>query len=299
MSHPHPMPGAAIHLGRTKRSPFRICAYVGLASGFVVSLALAARVQISPVTTTLVAVSGVLTVLVSIGLTRIIAGPQQLVFYRHFIIVIIVASTFVWLTGQPVLPYLDVTVVGISALVACGRIGCLMVGCCHGRPSSFGICYREWQVTAAFPSRFLGVRLFPIQALESLWAACIVVGGCTLLWNQHVPGAGVGWFIATYCPARFVFEFFRWRPDPFYSGLSEAQWISLGLLSLIVALESLHVLPYRWWHVATVVLLGVLTLSVVLTSSWRRIVHPQLGPHTCETDIAKVPGTFDRARNSS
>ena len=39
----------------------------------------------------------------------------------------------------PVLPYLDLTCLGLGIFLVCGRQGCLMVGCCHGKPCGWGI----------------------------------------------------------------------------------------------------------------------------------------------------------------
>ena len=33
-------------------------------------------------------------------------------------------------------PYLDATALGLGAFLACGRVGCTLAGCCHGRPAS-------------------------------------------------------------------------------------------------------------------------------------------------------------------
>ena len=39
-----------------------------------------------------------------------------------------------WAAGAPVLPGLDVLAVGLCPFLACGRLGCVTVGCCHGQP---------------------------------------------------------------------------------------------------------------------------------------------------------------------
>jgi len=266
----HPVPSPVIHLGRRKWSAFRICAYVGLVAGAALSLGLAAHFNMPLAPMILIVFVTVLTFVLVIQLTRIV-GVQQLVFYRHFVIVMGVISILLWLLGRPILVYLDLTVLGISAFVACGRIGCLMVGCCHGRPSSIGICYREPQVTAAFPAQFLGVRLFPIQAVESLWLVFIVIGGCYQIWSKHTPGTAVWWFIAAYCPARFVLEFARWRSgQSYFWGLSEAQWTSLLLVGLLVIAELVGTLPFSLSHLLIVVALVAITIVVVGSHGLRR-----------------------------
>ena len=69
-------------------------------------------------------------------------GEERIIYYRHEIAVMVVAALLLWLLRQPLLPYLDVTILGIGMFLTCGRMGCFMVGCCHGRPHDWGVCYR-------------------------------------------------------------------------------------------------------------------------------------------------------------
>jgi prolipoprotein diacylglyceryltransferase len=56
-------------------------------------------------------------------------------------VVMLVAAAFLWLLHEhePIIPYLDVTILVIGIFLVCGRIGCLMVGCCHGKPHRWGV----------------------------------------------------------------------------------------------------------------------------------------------------------------
>lgn len=96
--------------------------------------------------------------------TKIITGEERLSYCDHEIVIMVVAALFLWLTHQPILFYLDITILGIGTFLFCGRIGCLMVGCCHGRPYHWGVCYRPEHAAVGFPPYYVGVRLFPIQA---------------------------------------------------------------------------------------------------------------------------------------
>lgn len=79
---------------------------------------------------------------------KIVPGKETLVYYQHEIAVMITA-TFLWrMLRQPVLCYLDVTILGVGLFLAFGRVGCLMVGCCHGRPSPWGVCYARFSSMA-------------------------------------------------------------------------------------------------------------------------------------------------------
>jgi hypothetical protein len=88
---------------------------------------------------------------------------------------------------QPVLPYLDLASVSIGTVFSFARIGCAVIGCCYGRPSAVGWIYRETRVWRGIPRFYLGVRLFPVQAVEAAYTASLTlaVGGLVL---RGVPG---------------------------------------------------------------------------------------------------------------
>ena len=218
-----------------RRSPFKRWAYAGLVLGVAVTIALTMYLRLSLAVNVVIVAAAILVFLLRRLISAWTCRGRQLVFYHYLIAVFALAALIAWLSGRPVLPYVDVTVIGFAVFIAIGRIGCLMVGCCHGRPARFGVCYHARDVTAAFDQRFFGVRLFPIQALESLWLLFVAVAGALLIRTEYQPGAVLVWFIILYCPARFFFEFLRWRPaSAFFLGLSEAQWTSLLLLALLV-----------------------------------------------------------------
>ncbi|MGI8614470.1 MAG: prolipoprotein diacylglyceryl transferase [Nocardioidaceae bacterium] len=63
---------------------------------------------------------------------------------------------------------LDVTAPGILAGMAVGRVGCLLGGCCVGRPTA-----SRWGVWSS--DRHLGLRRIPVQAIESGFAATLAL----------------------------------------------------------------------------------------------------------------------------
>src|SRR5207253_2733687 len=114
--------------------------------------------------------------------------------------------------------------------LAFGRVGCTMVGCCHGRPGRIGLCYREEHADEGFPRYLVGVRLVPVQALESLGVAAIVGVGVALVVAGSTSGTALAWYAAAYAVLRFFLEFLRGDAGRRYSwGFSEAQWTSLGV----------------------------------------------------------------------
>ncbi|MDQ1707821.1 MAG: phosphatidylglycerol---prolipoprotein diacylglyceryl transferase [Pyrinomonadaceae bacterium] len=205
------------------------------------------------------------TAYVSACATKLISGQENFTFYQALISVPLATCAFTWLLSQPILLYLDVTIISVGSAAVLGRIGCLQVGCCHGRPYRFGVRYRAEHAAAGFTSQLVGARLFPIQIVEGLCAGVLVVVGCFMIWQRYPPGAAAGWFVSGYCLTRFCFEFARWPANyQFKSGLSPYQGISLALVLFSVSLEWVGVLPFQFWQELTAAGLLLATAVVVL-----------------------------------
>ena len=212
--------------------------------------------------------------------TKIIIGQEVLIFYHQLIAVTAVLTCAAWLLGQPVLLAADVAVIAVGATLTFGRIGCLMVGCCHGRPCRFGVRYSSEHAAEGFTAGLVGVRLFPLQIVECFFALVIVAVGCFMIWNDYAPGAAAAWFVASYCSTRFCFEFARWPPSYHFKwGLSQYQWISVVLLLFTATLELGGFLPFQLWHVLLMVLILLATAAVILERRLRSfdkdLNHPE------------------------
>jgi len=218
-----------------------------------------------------------LTFLVLAMVAKIIVGEEQLTYYHHEIAIMIVTAIFLKMINQLVLPYLDVTILGIGLFLVCGRVGCLMVGCCHGRPSKWGICYRKEHADNGFTHYYVGIRLFPIQGLESLWVLVIVIIGAFFLLDKQPPGETLTWYVITYGLGRFCFEFVRGDPErPYFFSFSEAQWTSIVLMCAVVGCELSGALPFRLWHIVATSGVVLSMIAVVLTRRFRGAVRHQL-----------------------
>jgi hypothetical protein len=197
----------------------------------------------------------------------------------------LVAALVVKVLHQAVLAYLDITILGIGAFLACGRVGCLMVGCCHGRPFPWGIRYREEHAKEGFAPYLVGVRLFPIQLLESLWVLFVTVRGSLFVLEGRPAGTALAWYTMAYGAARFSFEFIRGDTDrPYTFGFSQGQWLSFWLMSIFIWGELTGRIPYQSWHGVTLTSLVAMMVLVTMHRKFdasRRfnILHPH---HACE-----------------
>lgn len=250
-------------------SAFQVCGYAGLALAIMLTMILTTFLGLSP--WVMIGVIGIamLTFLGLAAATKIITGEEQLIYYHHEIAIMITAAIFLKMTNQQVLPYLDVTILGIGIFLVCGRLGCLMVGCCHGRPHKWGVCYRKEHADAGFTTYYVSVRLFPIQAVESFWVLFLVIVGGVLVLGKHSPGEALAWYVITYDIGRFCFEFVRGDPDrPYHWGFSEAQWTSVILMCAVVWAELTGTLSFHTWHIITT---AAIILTMIAVASARRL----------------------------
>ena len=104
--------------------------------------------------------------------------------------------------------------------------------------------YGDDHAQAGFPHYLVGVRLFPIQAVESVLAFSLVGCGLTLLMKEHQPGFVLLFYVIAYGCGRFCLEFFRGDATrPYFCGFSEAQWTSLVLAMAALFAEQARILP--------------------------------------------------------
>jgi hypothetical protein len=232
-------------------SAFQVWGVIALVAAILLTLALTARQGLSLLMMGGVILAGVGTFFTLAMATKVITGEERLVYYHHAIAVIAVTAVLVKLMGQPALAYVDITVLGLGMFLAVARLGCLSVGCCHGRPHRWGVCYGEAHVHAGFPAYLQGVRLFPVQAMESLWVLSIVAVGIWMLVGETAPGAVLAWYVLGYGAGRILLEFKRGDAvRPYAAGISGAQWTSLVFVTAVIAAEISGLLAFQSWHAA-------------------------------------------------
>jgi len=132
-----------------------------------------------------------------------------LAFQGGLLLGVIVVLAFTLHHRLPIWGTLDVLALGVPLGHSIGRIGCLMAGCCYGRPTDL-----PWAVTFTDPQTLgpRGVPVHPTQLYESL--LYLLVFGF-ILWlrkRKSFQGELFGTYLLLAGLARFAVEFFRGDP---------------------------------------------------------------------------------------
>ena len=249
---------------------YKLFSYFGLILGTLLVAFLGSHLDVSLLVVLSLAFFSVLTFIFLTLVIKVLIGRERLVYYYYQISVLLLAFVLLFLSGSPILVYLDILVLGLGACLACFRVGCLTVGCCHGRPFNFGICYGEKHAKAGFTSYYTGLKLFPIQAVELLWVIGIVLVGINLLLKNPSPGSVFAWYIVAYAAGRFYFEFLRGDPGRlFFLEFSEAQWISLFSMLFIIIAGYSGILVSHWWYSGLFLCLATTMIFVSIVSHFQ------------------------------
>jgi phosphatidylglycerol:prolipoprotein diacylglycerol transferase len=150
----------------------------------------------------------------------------------------------VWQTGDLIAP-------GIALGHVVGRIGCLMAGCCYGKPTTV-----PWAITFTDPAASinvgtpLGLPLHPTQLYDA-GAELIILVILLATERRWRPYAGrTFWlYMLLYAVSRFTIEFFRGdERGMVFGALSTSQFVSvlivpISLLMLLRLRMTAHVAP--------------------------------------------------------
>lgn len=129
----------------------------------------------------------------------------------------------------------DLFAPGIALGYMVGRLGCLMAGCCYGKPTQVA-----WAITFTDPAAAinvgtpLNVPLHPTQLYESLAGLAIfLVLMVTERRGRQFAGRSFWLFVLLYAVSRFIIEFYRGDERGFvFTMVSTSQAISLALAPL-------------------------------------------------------------------
>ncbi len=154
-----------------------------------------------------------------------------LAFYGGFLLALPLGLWFAKAKGLGVAKVADIAAVSIPLGLVFGRLGCLMAGCCHGKPTDL-----PWGITFTDPmslARPLGIALHPTQLYSSAYA--LVLFFALLIQKrrwQKFPGQVFLSFCLLYSAGRFLIEFVRNDNRGLWFGgsLSSSQVIALAMV---------------------------------------------------------------------
>ena len=156
------------------------------------------------------------------------------VFYGGLIAAFVVG---VWLIGRYRLPLwttADMIAPGIALGHIIGRFGCLLAGCCYGRPTdvAWAITFTD-PVAAANVGTPLQVPLHPTQIYDAGAEALILI--VLLLAERRgrgFPGRTMWLYLLLYAISRFIIEIYRGDERGAIFGMSTSQFVSLVIVPI-------------------------------------------------------------------
>jgi phosphatidylglycerol:prolipoprotein diacylglycerol transferase len=160
------------------------------------------------------------------------------VFYGGLIAAVLTAFWYMRRVKLPLWPTTDAFAPGIALGHVVGRLGCLMAGCCYGRPTPL-----PWGITFTNPLAAenvgtpLGVALHPTQLYEAgAELAILVLLLATERRGRQYPGRTFWLYMLMYGVTRFIIEFYRGDPRGAVGVFTTSQLISLILVPISVVM---------------------------------------------------------------
>ena len=154
------------------------------------------------------------------------------VFYGGLILSTIVGLLLVRRYKLPVWKVADVYAPGIALGHVIGRLGCLMAGCCFGRPTDkpWGITFTD-QAAQANAGTPLGEPLHPTQLYDAGAELAILIF-LLVFERRGKPFAGrTFWmYMLLYSISRFIVEIYRGDSRGTMAGMSTSQFVSLLII---------------------------------------------------------------------
>ncbi|MFO7564128.1 MAG: prolipoprotein diacylglyceryl transferase [Enhygromyxa sp.] len=154
---------------------------------------------------------------------RRITGRESFVMQEQFALVLLVSAAVLYAAGLPVLEYLDFLTAGLAAFLVFGRIGCTLVGCCHGVPTSLGIVYPPecHGPDGPYPRRL------PVQLISAACWVVLAILAATLSLSR-APGTAMAVVLILHGELRVGLEVLRGDSRRHVLGLSVGQIFALA-----------------------------------------------------------------------
>lgn len=250
-------------------STYTIAGFIGYAAANVLAIVLAQVWEMTLTERVITFFAPPVAFLVVVTIASAVAGQERIVFYQTALAGLVAVVGVGAIAGARISPMLDVATLGIGTFLVFGRIGCWSVACCHGTLGK-GVVYGPAHVEVGFWARWSGRPLWPVQAIEALASALLVIAALV------IPGSPAAIYLAGYAVVRFGLELVRGDGlRPYAYGLSEAQWVAVAT-TLAVAI----------WQpaIASIGIAAVLAIAAGIVIRRRRTRELFLPPHLRELE---------------
>ena len=166
-----------------------------------------------------------------------------LVFYGGLIGASLLTLVYMLYKKLPVFKFGDVLAPSIALGYFFGRFGCLMNGCCYGRPTDVPWAIRFPGVPDEHETK--GVPVHPTQIYESLLSIGLYAGLAWLYRRKRFDGQIFAIYLMCYAVLRSIVEVFRGDYRSYYFGgyITPAHLVSVGIFA--TGLILFLVLPRR------------------------------------------------------
>ena len=160
------------------------------------------------------------------------------VFYGGLIFALLAGLWLVRRYKLPVWSAADMYAPGVALGHIIGRLGCLLAGCCYGRPTDlpWGITFTS-PVAAASAGTPLGIPLHPTQIYDAGAELLILIVLLVLeRRGRSYPGRTWWLYMLLYAVARFIVEIFRADDRGIIAGVSTSQFVSLVIAPIAIVM---------------------------------------------------------------
>jgi len=192
------------------------------------------------------ALVGAKLMLVVTDLKYFLSNPSELlnlvraggVFYGGLIVSFLTGLFLVRRYKLAIWPTADMYAPGIALGHVIGRLGCLLAGCCYGRPTdaAWGMTFTD-PVAAANVGTPLGIPLHPTQLYDAgAEMLILIVLLATEQKGRKFAGRTFWLYILLYAISRFIVEFYRGDPRGAFGGFSTSQLVSLAIAPIAVVM---------------------------------------------------------------
>jgi prolipoprotein diacylglyceryltransferase len=225
------VPRLYVHVGGRLLPTWATMGGLGAAVGAALFVALAHRAGVL-ITTSIVA-ANVAGFYGWTAISRSWHGRARYVLLEHALVAAASTVAITVATDRSPAQVLDPWVVSFALALGFGRIGCLLSGCCHGKPAMTGVRYR-WRPPWLLGPVWHEIRVYPLQAVEAAGLVALAAVGTRLLAHPGLAAAAVP---AAYAAMRFELELWRGDDRRYIGRLSHNQWTCLALVPLVALLD--------------------------------------------------------------